>query len=240
VSGHLDSAAVAALLCALGGLLVPLLVARLPEPAPDPAHADEGPKETYAAIAALPRLRTGVVLAAGVAGGLVGLATGWTWDLLLLLPLVPVGVALAVVDWRTRLLPSRVVLPATGVALLLVGVLWLLERDTDALVRALVGLVVARSFFWLLWRIRSSGMGFGDVRLAALLGLALAHLGWAELVVGLYAGFLVFAVPGLVLAVLRRDREVLRTAYPFGPFLLIGALVGVVTGPLLWASLVTG
>lgn len=235
-----DAGAAAALLCALGALVVPEMIARLPEPEPDPAHADEGPKETYAAISALPRLRTGAALTAGLGGGLVGLVTGWTWDLLLVLPLVPVGVALAVVDWRTRLLPSRIVLPATGAALLLVGVLWLLERDTDALVRAVVGLVVARSFFWLLWRIRSSGMGFGDVRLAALLGLVLAHLGWAELVVGLYAGFLVFAVPGLVLAVLRRDREVLRTAYPFGPFLLIGALVGVVTGPLLWGNLVTG
>lgn len=240
MSVDLVTAAASALLCALGGLLVPPLVARLPEPQPDPAHADEGPKETYATIAALPRLRAGSVLAAGVAGGLAGLVTGWTWDLLLLLPLVPVGVALAVVDWRTRLLPSRMVLPATGVALLLVGALWVLERDTDASVRALVGLVVARSFFWLLWRVRSSGMGFGDVRLAALLGLVLGHVGWAELVVGLYAGFLVFAVPGLVLAALRRDREVLRTAYPFGPFLLIGALVGVVAGPLLWGSLVTG
>lgn len=234
------AALVSAAVCGLAALGVPELIGRLPEPEPDPAYADEGPKEPYAAIAALPWLRVTAVLAAAVAGGLVGLATGWTWDLLLLLPLVPVGVALAVVDGRTRLLPSRIVLPATGLGLVLVGVVWLVERDTDDVVRALVGLVVGRSVFWLLWRIRSSGMGFGDVRLAALLGLALGHLGWGELVVGLYAGFLLFGVPGLLLAVLRRDRAVLRTAYPFGPFLLAGALVGVLAGPAVWGNLVIG
>ena len=234
---------VAAVSAAVAGVLalgVPELIGRLPEPEPDPAYAHEGPKEPYAAIAAVPRLRAGAVLAAAVAGALVGATTGWSWDLLLLLPLVPVAVALAVVDWRTRLLPSRIVLPATGVALVLVGVVWLVERDDADAVRALVGLVVARSFFWVLWRIRSSGMGFGDVRLAALLGVVLGHLGWGELVVGLYAGFLVFGVPGLLLAVLRRDRGVLRTAYPFGPFLLVGALVGVLVGDAAWSGLVTG
>ena len=234
------AALASAAFCGTAALGVPALIARLPEPEPDPEHAHEGPKEPYAAMATLPWLRVTAVVAAAVSGGLVGLSTGWTWSLLLLLPLVPVGVALAVVDWRTRLLPSRIVLPATAVGLVLVGVVWLVDRDTDAVVRALLGLVVGRSVFWLLWRIRSSGMGFGDVRLAALLGLALGHLGWGQLVVGLYAGFLLFGVPGLLLAILRRDRAVLRTAYPFGPFLLAGALVGVLAGAALWENLVLG
>ncbi len=82
----------------------------------------------------------------------------------------------------------------------------------------------------LLWFVRSAGLGFGDVRLAALLGLALGHLGWAEVVVGLYAALLVFGVPGLVLAVARRDRALLRRPRAFGPALLVGALLGVVAG----------
>ena len=93
--------------------------------------------------------------------------------------------------------------------------------------------MIARSLFWLLWFIHSAGMGFGDVRLAALLGLALGHLGWAELLVGVYSGFLVFGLPGLLLAIVRRDRRLLRTAFPFGPFMVAGALVGVLTGPWL-------
>ena len=83
-------------------------------------------------------------------------------------------------------------------------------------------------------------MGFGDVRLSAVLGLALGYLGWGELLVGVYSGFLVFGVPGLVVAVVRRDRQLLRTAFPFGPFMLVGALVGIALGPWVWANLVAG
>jgi leader peptidase (prepilin peptidase)/N-methyltransferase len=83
-------------------------------------------------------------------------------------------------------------------------------------------------------------MGFGDVRLSALLGFALGYLGWGELVVGTYTGFLVFGVPGLVVAIVRRNRQFLRTPFPFGPFMLVGALAGIALGPAVWASLVTG
>lgn len=237
MSGDPVAAAVVAVLCGAGGLLVPLLVARTPEP--EPAEGDE-PKTPYAEVAARPGLLVWAALASLLAGGVVGLSVGWDWSLLFLVPLVPVCVALAVIDWHTHLLPSRIVLPALAATVVLVGVVWLLERDTDALVRALVGLVAVRSLFWLLWFIRASGMGFGDVRLSAVLGLALGHLGWGELAVGVYAGFLVFGVPGLVVAVVKRDRQLLRTPFPFGPFMLLGALAGVALGPAVWARLVTG
>ncbi len=95
-----------------------------------------------------------------------------------------------------------------------------------------------RSVFWLLWWIHAAGMGFGDVRLAAVLGLALGYLGWGELLVGSYTGFLVFAVPGVLLALVRWDRSLLKASYPFGPFMLVGALVGVAVGADVWAYLV--
>lgn len=244
---HLVAGGVAALACLLAGLLVPALVARLPEPpAPDPTEAEdpvlasEGPKELYTDVAALPGLALRSAVVSAVAGGAVGLTLGWSWDLVIVLVLVPTGVALAVVDHRTRLLPSVVVLPLTWVVMALVLVAWGVEHDTAALERAAIGLVVARSFYWLLWRIRSAGMGFGDVRLAAPLGCALGHVGWSELVVGLYAGFLVFGLPGLLLAIVRRDRALLRTAFAFGPFMLLGALIGVLAGEPLLAGLVGG
>jgi leader peptidase (prepilin peptidase) / N-methyltransferase len=70
-------------------------------------------------------------------------------------------------------------------------------------------------------------MGFGDVRLAGVLGLALGLLGWGQLALGVYAGFLIGGVGGLVLSA---ARLVDRRAYPFGPFMLLGALVGVLFG----------
>lgn len=229
-------AVVAALVAGLLGTLVPRGIARLPEPAPraaerdEPGEPDEPPKQLYAAIGATSGLALRCASAAGAAGGLVALAVGPDPVLVGLVPLIVVGVLLAVVDWRTRLLPAIVVVPATAVAILLGLVGWAATGDGADLLRAVIGLVLARSFYWVLWFVRSAGMGFGDVRLAALLGFALGHLGWAELAVGGYAGFLVFGLPGLVLAVVRRDRSVLRRAYPFGPFMLVGALIGVLLG----------
>ncbi len=144
-----------------------------------------------------------------------------------LLVLVPVGVALAVVDWRTRLLPTKVIAPAYVVVGLLVVAAAGLEGDWSSLVRAVWGLVLARGVFWLLWLVHPRGMGFGDVRLAGLLGMPLGLLGWGQLAIGVYAGFLVGGVAGLVLSA---ARLVDRGAYPFGPFMLIGALVGVLWG----------
>jgi leader peptidase (prepilin peptidase)/N-methyltransferase len=70
-------------------------------------------------------------------------------------------------------------------------------------------------------------MGFGDVRLSGLLGIALGFLGWPEFVVGIYSGFLVGGVGGLLLAMLGRT---VKRKYPFGPFMLIGAMIGLIWG----------
>jgi len=127
-----------------------------------------------------------------------------------------------------------VVIPATVAALAYGVVAWPASGDAEPLVRALVGMAIAFAVFFVLWFIRSAGMGYGDVRLAAWLGFVLGHLGWAEYALGLYAGFLLFGVPGVLLAVVRRDRTLLKKAYPFGPFLLVGALLGILLGdPLL-------
>ena len=238
----LDPAAIAigAVGCSAAGLLVPPLVRRIPEPRPDPDAGSDPAKTPYAVIAAEPTLPTVAVTCGLVAGGLVGAAVGLAWPLIFLLPLVPIGVALAVIDLRTRLLPTAVVWPTfLGVAVLGCLSAWL-EHDGDALVRAWVGAAGVFAFFYALWWIHPPGMGYGDVRLSAVLGFALAYLGWAELLVGVYAAFLAFAVPGLLLAVARRDRGLLKVAYPFGPFLLAGALAGVVLGDPLWSGLVSG
>jgi len=252
------TAAVTGVAGLLSGLLVPRLIARIPEPEPEPEpeagepeadepEADEPeadeldpndeadpvpeePKELYVAIAALPGLAWKAAVVAGASAALVGLVLGWDFSLLVVLPLVPIAVVLAVVDWRTRLLPTRVVMPTYYLTAGTVLVAWLLEGDfgdTSALVRALLGWVFAGGLFFVLWYVYPRGMGYGDVRLSGVLGIALGYLGWPELAVGIYGGFLLGGVIGGLLAVARR---VDRKGYPFGPFMLIGALVGVVLG----------
>jgi leader peptidase (prepilin peptidase)/N-methyltransferase len=228
---HAESALACGLVSVVLGLLVPGLVRRLPEPERDESAEGEPTKPLYVDLGARPGLWWRSALASAVAGAAVGAVLGWDWWAAVLAVLVPVCVALAYIDWHTRLLPAVIVLPATAFVVLAGLIGWPVTGDPDDLIRAALGLVIARSVYWLLWFVHSAGMGFGDVRLAALLGFALGHVGWAEFGVGMYSGFLIFGVPGLVLALVKWDRKMLKTAYPFGPFMILGALLGLLVGP---------
>ncbi len=235
----LDTALVMGLLGLLVGALVPELIARIPEPVPEADDlTDEAGgesvagtvevKERYDAIAALPGLRWKAAISTGVVAGLLGARVGWGPELGFLLYLAPVGVALALIDWRTRLLPTKVIAPSYAVVIVLAVLAAWLAGDWDALTRAAWGWLVAGGTFFALWFIYPRGMGYGDVRLSGVLGIALGWLGWSELLTGVYAGFVLGGVGGLLLSALR---IVDRKAYPFGPFMLVGALVGVLVGP---------
>lgn len=252
-------AALAAVACGLAGLLVPAAIARLAEPPPDPVVAeleakalqgalterqqrrlDEGPKPRYVDVAATAHLGPITSVTSAVVAVLVVVAVGADRDLALLLPLVPVGVLLAVVDLHTRLLPRLVVLGATGFGLVVALALWALSGDPDQLVRAAIGMALGFVLFFVVWFVYPPGMGYGDVRLAGLCGLVLAHQGWAEWGVGLYSSFLLFGVPGVLLAVVRRDAGLLKHHFPFGPFLLAGIVVGLLAGGPVADRLATG
>lgn len=224
--GHLDTAAACAVIVGIASWFVPHLIARLPEPKDaDPA------KTSYAELAATARLAPLCAGWGAAAALLIGLGTGWTWSLVFWVPLVPVGVALGFIDFRVRLLPTKLIAPSY--VLVIGGILLItaITRDVDALRWAAIGWASAGLLFWVLWRF-TRGMGYGDVRLSGVLGLALGHLGWGELLVGVYAAFVLGAVGWIPLRLLRitTDRKV-----PFGPFMLVGAVVGV-----LWGSDVAG
>jgi leader peptidase (prepilin peptidase)/N-methyltransferase len=234
---HLDVAMACALYGLLVGQLVPSLIARIPEPQPEAEEQEQGetappveeePKELYVDIARRRGLRWKAALATAAAAGLMGGAVGWTPALSFLMYLAPVGVALAVIDWRTRLLPTKVIAPSYLVVALLAAFSAWSESDLDALVTAGLGWLVAGGTFFAMWFIYPKGMGYGDVRLSGVLGIALGYLGWSELLVGVYAGFILGGLGGGLLSLLR---IVDRKAYPFGPFMLVGAVLGVLFGP---------
>jgi leader peptidase (prepilin peptidase) / N-methyltransferase len=229
-----------AALGAVAGSGVPALVARIPEPEPEPSPdleqdavvppdpPDAEPKELYADIAATPGLGWRSACFAGLIGALVGARLGWTPALLLAAYLIPVGVALAVVDWRTRLLPTKVIAPSYLVLVVLAVVAAAMGGDWHDLARAGWGWLAAGGLFFVMWLVYPAGMGYGDVRLSGLLGIALGYVGWGELLVGLFAAFLLGGLGGGLLSLLR---IVDRRSYPFGPFMLLGAVVGVLAGP---------
>jgi leader peptidase (prepilin peptidase)/N-methyltransferase len=224
----LDAVAVpvAALAGAGGGLAIPRVLARLPPPAPS---ADPAP-------AALPGPGAGrwlvarCALAAATSSAVVGWRLGWSPGLPAWVYLCVVGVLLAYVDWRTRLLPTAVIAPSYAVLAALLLLASAVTGDWDAALRAGLGWVAVGGVFFALWFVHPRGLGYGDVRLSGLLGMALGWLGWAELVTGVYAGFCLGAVGGGLLSLLG---VVDRRRYPFGPFLLLGSLMGVVWGPAL-------
>lgn len=151
------------------------------------------------------------------------------------LVLAGAGVLLWVVDADVRRLPDAITLPAYPAVLALLVPASLLGSDPvgwAGLGRAVAGGLAAALLFLLLALPRSAPLGFGDVKLAGLLGLALAWLSWAALAVGIVLGFAYGAAYGLVLLAFRRVG--LRTRIPFGPAMLAGAFTAILIGePLL-------
>ena len=169
----------------------------------------------------------------------LGQPGAWVSPLLPTLLLVAsAGIALVFIDLDCRRLPDAIVLPlwpATTAGLVLAGVLsgdWPVAR---ALMGAGLWLLVIGGI-WLATGGR--GMGRGDVKLAPLLGLVLGWIGWGPASVGLAAAWLIGGLTAVIL--LAAGRTSRRQAIPFGPFLLIGYLIGVLAGSALLDAYLRG
>ncbi|MCU1690403.1 MAG: peptidase prepilin type [Jatrophihabitantaceae bacterium] len=161
--------------------------------------------------------------AGALAGALCGVAAGWGAALPAFAALALLLAPLAIIDARTHRLPDRL----TGAAAVAVmGLLVLAAAGHPGLAdagRALLGGAAAFAVLCALRLAAPSGLGFGDAKLGGVLGLVLGWLGWGVLIAGLFAGFAVGAAASLTLLALRR--ATLRSAIPFGPSLITGALV---------------
>ncbi|RST05728.1 prepilin peptidase [Streptomyces sp. WAC05374] len=170
----------------------------------------------------------GVPVVTALVCGALAAATGPRPELVVWLLAAPVAVLLALVDRAVHRLPDRLTLPlATGTAALL-GVAALLPWHAGAWSTALLGGLALGAGYAVLFLVNPSGMGFGDVKLALALGVVLGWYGWGVLFTGAFAGFLFGAVYGFGLVALRRASR--KSAIPFGPFMMGGALVGVLLG----------
>jgi leader peptidase (prepilin peptidase)/N-methyltransferase len=164
------------------------------------------------------------------AAELVGLAL----SLLAFLYLAAASIALAMIDLETHRLPNKIVLPSYGVGAILLGAAALLTADYDRLLGAGIGLAAMWLAYFLMAILYPGGMGFGDVKLAGVLGLFLGWLGWGPLIIGSFSAFLLGGVFALLLLVARRVTR--KGGIPFGPWMLVGAWVGIFAGDTLWSS----
>lgn len=172
-----------------------------------------------------------VELCAGVLFAAVAVATGLSWSLPAMLYLAAVSVALALIDLDHRRLPDAIVLPSYPVALALLALAtWGpgSSATTGDLVRAAAGGVAMFVFYFVVVLVYPRGMGFGDAKLAGVLGLYLGFYGWEQLVVGWFAAFVLGGV--FALGLLAAGRATRTSSVPFGPWMLLGAAVGLAAG----------
>jgi leader peptidase (prepilin peptidase)/N-methyltransferase len=153
-----------------------------------------------------------------------------------LLVFTALGVALSAIDLATRRLPDVLVLPAYPVLAVLLAAAAAVDANWGALLRAVLGAVVLFGFFFALAVASPRSMGFGDVKLAGVIGLLLGYFSWWTLVVGAFAGFLLGAVVGVGLMVSGVAGR--KTAVPFGPFMIAGALLALWIGDAVGGVLV--
>ncbi|MGN8027074.1 prepilin peptidase [Microbacterium sp. 22242] len=144
------------------------------------------------------------------------------------LGLLGIGARLIVVDIDTHRLPDRIVLPTLAGTVALVLAEALLTGERDPLTGAQWGMLLLGGFYALLRLLSRGGLGGGDVKLAAVIGLVLGWHGGQALLVGAAAAFVLGAAHALGLIALRRaDR---RTHIAFGPWMIVGGVLGVAAG----------
>ncbi|MGM9470258.1 prepilin peptidase [Streptomyces murinus] len=158
---------------------------------------------------------------------LLAVAAGGRPELVVWLLLVPAAVLLATVDFAVLRLPDVLSLPLAAAALVLLGVAAVLPGADGSWTAALLGSLILGACHFVLF-LTSKGFGFGDVKLALVLGAVLGWYGWAIVLIGTFAGYLLGALYGIGQILLGRADHASRI--PFGPFLLAGTLVGVLLG----------
>jgi leader peptidase (prepilin peptidase)/N-methyltransferase len=162
-----------------------------------------------------------VFAAAAVVLGAVWVLPAYWW-------FAGVCITLVLTDLDHQRIPNRILFPGLVVGGVLLAAGALADGDISSFLAALGG---GAAYFALLFVIAIAargGFGFGDVKLAALLGLFLAYRSWETLFVGVFAAFLVGGLVSVGLLIARRAGR--KDAIPFGPALVAGAFIAVAWG----------
>ena len=146
-----------------------------------------------------------------------------------------VMVALAFIDLDVHRLPDKIQLPAYPILAALLAVCSHLTGDWGALLRAgICGAALWLFYFLLIFVLPAGSIGFGDVKLAGLLGMLLGWLTWAHIIIATMATFLIGGVVAAALLVTRRKGR--KDEFAYGPSMLLGAVVAI-AAPLFLRSL---
>lgn len=171
------------------------------------------------------------ILLALVAGA-VGLRFGFDWALPAFVVFFISLVLVTLIDLRDLVIPNRIVYPALISGIFLLALAAIIGSHGAAFLTALIGMAAAWLFFFIVWFIYPAGMGFGDVRLAALIGLFAGWLGLGAVVAAIMFGLILASLIGVILIITKRRGR--KEAVPFGPFLAAGAAIAIFGAPFLF------
>jgi leader peptidase (prepilin peptidase)/N-methyltransferase len=168
---------------------------------------------------------------AATAGLFAGVAAriGFSWTLPAYLVLAAGLLALACTDMEHLLLPKRIVYPVLGLVGTLLGVAAAITGHWHNLFVAVISGAVWFAIFFAMNFISPRALGFGDVRLAPVLGLALGWLGIRYVLLGFFAANLIGAIIGIALIASKRMSR--QEQIPYGVFLAVGTLLAIFAGP---------
>lgn len=142
---------------------------------------------------------------------------------------------LIVIDFGDYRLPDLIVLPSYGVLAVGLTAAAALQGHWTALGRA--GIVAVAMFvLYFVMAMLAPDLGFGDVKLAGVIGGFLGWFGVAQSVAGFLLAWVMMAVVGVVLLAVRRITS--KASLPFGPYMIVGAVIAVFAGPVMFPSLV--
>lgn len=212
-----------ALLGIPGGMFANLLVARVPLKEP------LRPLPALGSLVRSPARAIVILVTAALYGGTV-LRFGGDWAVPAYLVFFTSLVAVSAIDFERQIIPNRIVYPTIFVSVPLLAVAALAGGEWGRFGHALLGAVLAWGALLVIHLISPSGMGFGDVRLAFVLGLFLGWISLGHVLSGLFLGVMLLAVIGVVLTLLRLSS--LQDHMAFGPFLAAGAALAIFAGPV--------
>lgn len=153
---------------------------------------------------------------------------GWSWVLPAFLFLSIAGLVLSRIDLRYQLLPNKIVFPTLGIGFVLLLLDASMNQRWGNLLGAVIGCAVTFVVYLILALISPRGMGMGDVKLSAPLGLYLGYLSTMHLVLGIALGFIVGAVTSVLLVTAGFAGR--RTSVPFGPSMFLGCILALLWG----------
>lgn len=168
-----------------------------------------------------------LVIGAGIAAAIAVSAHsrfGWNVALVAFVFLAGVGAMLAVTDVRSQRIPNSILIPAYPIAIVLLAGACVTGAEPDAFVRAVVGGLASWLVHFVVCLAWPTALGFGDVKLAGLLGGYLAFADWATLVTGTLAAFVLAGLFSIALLSTRRASR--QTSITFAPWMLLGAAFG--------------